>query len=185
MAGAATPAVALKNPPIRPAGTTVALRDADGVAGLYNRDPGSRLAILGELAGGESPGADTIIPCDSGGGIGEALCILCLKFPGASEEGEPLVAAGMISRVARESHPLPMISEDRGTLLCAKTLVSLALFLPAMISRWKRRGAPAPEFYRNAAVGMLRGGPTIAHKALSAHHRGWEDFLHEQLCPGG
>lgn len=155
--------------------------DPEGACDLYQRDPASRLAILREMAGGAAGGG--IIPCDSGGGIGVALCTLCLKFPGASEEDEPLVAAGMISRVSREYTPLPMLSEDPRMLFCAKALVSLALFLPAMVLRWRRRGAPSPGFYRNASMGVLDSGPTKAHRALGAHHRGWENFLHEQLCP--
>jgi hypothetical protein len=160
---------------------SVGVEDAEGAAKLYAKDPSSRLAIIREASKG-SWGDGTIIPCDSQGGISPAICLLCLKFQGASEEGEPLLAAGMISRVARATRPLPMVSEDNPAALCAKTLVSLSLYLPAMILRWKKRGAPAPRFYRDVSAGILKGG-TDAHRALAAHHRGWENFLHEQLCP--
>jgi len=163
--------------------TSVGIKNAEEAAQLYASDPASRLALMRECSRGEWPSDTEVIPCDAKGGITRAMCLLCLKFPGASEEAEPLLAAGMISRVSRDSRPLPMVSEDSAAMLCAKTLVSLALYLPAMIFRWKQRGAPRPEFYRNASMGILSKG-TAAHRALGAHHRGWEDFLHEQLCPG-
>ncbi len=53
-------------------------------------------------------------------------------------------------------------------------------FLPAMICRLEKHGAPAPHFYRKMARGIL-SEKTKAHRALAAHHQAWENFLFEQL----
>jgi hypothetical protein len=121
-----------------------------------------------------------LIPCDGNASMNNVLCVVCLKFQGASEEEEPLLAAGFLARTCRESNPLPYASEDSDISFCRKTLTALSLFLPAMIRRLEKHGAPAPHFYRKMAQAIL-SDKTKAHRALAAHHQAWEDFLFEQL----
>ncbi len=149
-------------------------------ARLYESDPSQRMALLSEVS---KRGWPSVLPCKGIGGIGMVVSAICLGFPGASEESEPLVVAAMFSRAVREQQILPLASEDKGMMLCAKTLVSLSIFMPAMLGRWKRRGTPKPGFYRTLSVGILRRGPTAAHRALGTHHQAWENFLHEQFAP--
>jgi hypothetical protein len=148
---------------------------------LYSRDPSSRLELLRSLASSRELDRPGLIPCDLGKGLGEMLCLICLRFPVASEESEPLLVASFISMAGRHPQPLPLVSEDGEVEFCAKTLVSLAVFMEAMIARTERRGSPSPGYYRGVAKGILsRKSP--AHRALGAHHEAWEGFIHENFC---
>lgn len=149
------------------------------VSSLYKSDASSRLAILQTLASRNL--SNEYSPVDSGIRLGDAMCLICLKFPSASEESEPLIVASFLLKVNRESKPLPMLSEDAELKFCAKTLVALSLFLPAMNHRTTRHGAPRPDYYRSASISILRSR-TPAHRALASHHRAWEIFLQENLC---
>ena len=145
---------------------------------LYKDDPPSRLAILKALSSNpleNKPLAQTL-----GDNDGHFLTLLCLKFPNASEENEPLVVAGFLTKVSREKNPLPLLTEDSDIVFCAKALVSLALFQDALKKRWRNHGAPSPNFYRKTSKSVLKT-KTKAHQAVSSHHEQWENFLFEQL----
>jgi hypothetical protein len=149
---------------------------------LYDSDPSSRLAILKALAQEEaSPNMlDPQSPNAS-----NALCLLCLKFPGASEETEPLIVASFILIVHRHNQTTPTMWDQKSHQFtedlpfCATTLIALSLFKNHLHKRWQR-GAPSPEFYRQRAQSIL-STKTKGHRALSAHHQRWESFLGEHL----
>lgn len=151
---------------------------------LYTSAPSLRRLVMESLSKLPLPDSRTIMPCDMGSSLGNTLCVICLKFSGASEEDEPLIAANFLLRVTREQNPLPMVSEDKDLGLCAKTLCALSLFLPAMSRRWERGGAPHPSFYRKAAQGVL-STKSYAHRALGKHHAAWENFIYEQFASDG
>jgi hypothetical protein len=150
-------------------------------ANLYAADPSSRMDILRSIARVSSFSGEGIVPCEPGFGMSEILFAICMKFPGSSEEAEPILAASFLAKCVRKNRPLPMITEDGEMDFCAKTLVSLAVFLRAMIRRTERSGAPRPEYYRKVAQGIL-SQKTPAHRALSSHHMAWESFIHENFC---
>jgi hypothetical protein len=163
--------------------------ESKGVSELFAGEFSFRKSILKSLSSyplgsgdgeGTSGKTSSLIPCDGDASMNNILCIVCLKFRGASEEEEPLLAAGFLARTCRENNPLPLVSEDSDISFCRKTLTALSLFLPAMIRRLEKHGAPAPHFYRKMAQGIL-GRKTKAHRALAAHHQAWENFLFEQL----
>lgn len=156
---------------------------ADSAKSLYEESPSLRKLILETLSKFPLPDTKDILPCDFGSNLGNTLCVICLKYNGASEEDEPFIAANFLLRASRESNPLPRVSEDKDLGLCAKTLCALSLFLPAMKKRYERRGAPHPSFYRKTSQGIL-STKSYAHKALARHHEGWENFIFEQFAAG-
>ena len=155
---------------------------ANSARSLYEGSPSLRKLILETLSKISLPDNKTILPCDLGSSLGNTLCVICLKYSGASEEDEPFIAANFLLRATREENPLPRVSEDKDLGLCAKTLFALSLFLPAMKRRYERRGAPHPSFYRKVSQGILYK-KSYAHKALARHHEGWENFIFEQFAP--
>jgi hypothetical protein len=157
-------------------------RKAIAASSLYERDPSSRLPILRAMSQGSPIPSEGIVPCPGPGGVSEVLFMVCMRFPGSSEEAEPIIAASFMAKCVRSRAPLPMITEDSGVEFCAKTLVSLSVFLEAMNRRTARAGAPKPEYYRKVAQGIL-SKKTVAHRALSSHHQAWESFIHENFCP--
>jgi hypothetical protein len=147
---------------------------------LYKQDSSSRLAILKSMASCELP--NTPLQWDLTKNIGGAMCLICLKFPLSTEESEPLIVASFLTKVSHETAPLPLIASDEQLGFCAKTLVALSLFYPAMRRRTDRHAAPSPEYYRQTSRGILQN-KTPAHRALASHHVAWENFLYEQLSP--
>lgn len=147
---------------------------------LYSSDPSSRLSILRTLSTSDLP--ESLLPVDSSRGVMNVLCMICLRFPTASEESEPLIVASFLTQVSKESTPFPALVEGANMKFCAKTMVALSLFMPAMKRRMDRTAAPSPDYYRSVASGIL-SSKSPAHRAVAAHHRAWENFLHECLAP--
>lgn len=154
---------------------------SEAVKKLYTKEPSLRKELLKSLS--KIPLPEGILVCDIAKSLGNVFSIICLKYPGATEEDEPLIAANFLTKGVKDSRPLPLVTEDSDLELCSKTFTALCLFLPAMLKRTQRYGSPSPNFYRRTAQSLLKN-KSQAHKALADHHRGWETFVYEQFLLG-
>lgn len=147
--------------------------ECEKIKALYSEDVGSRKTLLKSF-GQKIIENDNIListPLD-------ILCLICMTANFAYSETECQTVAIIVHKHLRTLNPLPYILDDHGFLLAEKTLVSLSFFLPAMIHRSKRRGAPSPDFYRKASKLLFSKNE---HTEISENHEKWECFLCEML----
>lgn len=106
----------------------------------------------------------------------DILTLLCMTAKFADNKEECQNVAVIIYNRMRDIDPLPYVLDDRGILLAEKTLMALSFYRSAMEYRWKYKGAPSIEFYRNYSKRMFY---THGHLGLAEHHEQWEGFLGE------
>ena len=103
------------------------------------------------------------------------LMFICCTAKFSSSEEESNQVAIILYKQLKESNPLPYVTEDRGLQLAEKCLVSLSLFYPAMMRRYKK-GAPSPTFYRDYSKHLFDSN---GFYEIADHHEKWENFLGE------
>lgn len=108
----------------------------------------------------------------------DILALICNTATFTTDKNECHSVAVMIYKHINDVNPLPSLIEDKQFVFAEKTLVSLSFFHEAMNHRWKRRGAPSPEFYRQCSQSIF----TKHHcEGIAEHHRLWESFLCEMF----
>lgn len=108
----------------------------------------------------------------------DILMLVCSTSPFASDEQECATVAAIVTQgIQSHDDPLPSLM-DESFAFSLKTLTSLSFFLRAMERRHQRRGAPAPNFYRERSRSIFR---MFGHPRLADHHVAWENFLAEKL----
>jgi hypothetical protein len=106
----------------------------------------------------------------------DLLSLMCMTASFADSPDECQEVAIIFFKRLNDSSPLPYISDDQGILLAEKTLVSLSLYAKAMEKRWKYKGAPSPNFYREASKLIFKKNN---QKSIADHHEKWECFFSE------
>lgn len=108
----------------------------------------------------------------------DILALVCMTASFASSPAECQTVALIVHKHILDDNPLPYIMDDHGIALAEKTLVALSFFLPAMEYRHRRRGAPSPNFYRNASKIMFS---RCDQQEIADHHEQWESFFAEMF----
>jgi hypothetical protein len=106
----------------------------------------------------------------------DILTLICMTASFAESPEESQEVAIIFFKRIGDINPLPYISEDRGLILAEKTLVSLSLYPKAMEKRWKYKGAPSPNFYRE--VSKLIFKKNEKHSIVRNYEK-WESFFSE------
>lgn len=106
----------------------------------------------------------------------DIIALVCTTATFARSTTEPHQVAVMVHKHIIDEDPLPMLSRDHGLLFSEKALVALSFFGPAMSHRHQRRGAPSPDFYRQASKLMFRRHDL---DDIADNHERWESFLSE------
>lgn len=108
----------------------------------------------------------------------DLLSMMCLNQNFTNDTSECFSVAVFIQRGLKNFKPCPLMTEDKGLNLASKTLISLSFFKPTMVRRWKKFGAPSPDYYRQISQAEFsRNG----HEEIASHHQLWENFLSEHL----
>ena len=108
-----------------------------------------------------------------------ALYLICLTAKFADSEDECYrVAITVCQSYNKPNNILPSICFDRGLILANKILVALSLYPQALEKKWKFKGAPSVEFYRNTSKHIYKKYNQLD---ISNHHEQWEMFLGERL----
>jgi hypothetical protein len=106
----------------------------------------------------------------------DLLTLICMTASFADSPEECQDVAVIFFKRLNDFNPLPYISEDAGILLAEKTLVSLSLYSKAMEKRWKYKGAPSPNFYREASKLIFKKNEK---DSIAKNHEKWESFFCE------
>ena len=110
----------------------------------------------------------------------QLLCLLSMAgFADSADECS--CVAGMVVKLLKKADILPLVTEHKGMELAARCLISLGIFMKAMVERTSRTNAPPPHFYRSVGRNMLvqKGRTDVAE-----HFRNWEAFLQELFVIG-
>jgi hypothetical protein len=107
----------------------------------------------------------------------QVLCLLSRAAFAASED-ECACVARMFMHVIRKTDVLPLVTVHSGIELSSRCLVSLSLFIRALETRCRRRGAPAPCFYREQGIKCCR---LCDMEDVAEHFSNWEGFIGEQF----
>lgn len=75
-------------------------------------------------------------------------------------------------------NPLPCLLDHHGVELAERSFVSLSFFYKRLEHRWKYKGSPAPETYRNLAKHIFA---QHNNEDISEHFEKWENFLGERF----
>lgn len=106
----------------------------------------------------------------------DILALICNTASFADDKNECHTVAVIIYKHIQNPNPLPSLLDDKQFEFAEKTLVSLSFFNDALIHRWKRRGAPSPDFYRQCSEAIFSKNHL---ENIAEHHRQWESFLCE------
>ena len=149
-------------------------KDCENIRSLY-KDEGLKLSLQKTIGHKIITDNSKIID----GNALDILCMICLNQDFTDNEEECFAIAVFVLRGMKMiSNTFPSVAENRGLDLASKTLVSLSLFQPAMIARWKRYGTPKPEYYRKISQAeFVRHN----HISIANHHKDWEHFLFQHL----
>ena len=91
---------------------------------------------------------------------------------------EVLFVVGAVKRYLRVNDILPRANEHSGYDLAARTLLSFGLFYSGLVSRWKNRGTPRPEFYRGKAINALN---YLGRKDVANNFDRWTGFMQDRI----
>lgn len=147
-------------------------KSADLIRSLYSSDPDSRQSLYIQFGKKIVEKSETFLtskPLD-------ILCLICMTAQFADSEQECQEVAIIVHNRIREQNPLPYVLDDKGLLLAEKTLTALSFFRSAMEHRWKYRGSPSPDYYRNASKLVFN---KHGLNSIADHHEKWESFLSE------
>jgi hypothetical protein len=75
-------------------------------------------------------------------------------------------------------NPLPCLLDHHGVELAERSFVSLSFFYKRLEHRWRYKGSPAPETYRNLAKHIFA---QHNNEDISEHFEKWENFLSERF----
>lgn len=75
-------------------------------------------------------------------------------------------------------NPLPCLIDHHGIELAERSLVSLSFFYKKLEHRWRHKGSPSPETYRNLAKHIFA---QHNNEDISEHFEMWESFLSERF----
>lgn len=107
----------------------------------------------------------------------DIICLICLTSKFASSEDEcHRVAVTIYQYIDRPNNFLPYITEDKGLSFANKVLITLSFCAKALEERWKRHGAPKPDYYRKASKLVFK---QHGQQDIAAHHEQWEGFIGE------
>jgi hypothetical protein len=130
--------------------------------------------LISEAMGKKILESDQIILEDP---LAQLLCMVSLA-PFADSEEECVLVAAVIYWGRNQPDVFPMISEHSGQELADRCLISLSFYKGAMMRKFDRHGAPAPDFYRRIGIGTYKN---IGRDDISAHFKQWESFIPEML----
>lgn len=142
------------------------------IRSIYSEDPSSRQALFKAFGQKIIEQQEKILiskPLD-------LLTLICMTASFADSTEECQDVAIIFYKRLNDPSPLPYISDDQGILLAEKTLVSLSLYPKAMERRWKYKGAPSPNFYREASKLIFKKNEK---DSVAKNHEKWELFFSE------
>jgi hypothetical protein len=148
-------------------------KECETIRDFYNKDESVR-GILREAIGTKIIlDKDKFLTCRPL----DVICLICLTSKFASSDDEcHRVAVTLYQFLDKPKNFLPYITEDSGLIFANKVLISLSFCAKALEQRWKRRGAPSPDYYRKASkLTFKRHG----QEDIAAHHEQWEGFIGE------
>lgn len=142
------------------------------IRSIYTSDPEARTHLFKAFGHKLIEKSETFInakPLD-------LLTLICMTATFPDDEKECQEVAIIIYKRMKDDEPLPYIISDQGLLLAEKTLISLSFYPKAMERRWKRNGAPSPEYYRRASKMLFEKNNL---DCIARHHEKWEMFFSE------
>ena len=96
----------------------------------------------------------------------------------ADSDDECVDVAKLVYYLINKKDMLPLVSSHHGIDLASRCLVSLSLFMRAMVERSRRRTYPPPHFYRQVGMNALS---EIDMVSVSVHFDNWAGFVGETL----
>lgn len=104
------------------------------------------------------------------------LMFIMSLSPFADSENECNNVAEIIYWGIHRIDIIPMVTEHNGKELAYRCLISLGFFKPILVRRWKRQGAPSPDFYRQVGIESFK---RIGMVDIGNHFGKWEGYIGE------
>ena len=148
-------------------------KECETIRDFYKKDESIRSALK------EAIGAKIVIEKDKflTSKPLDVICLICLtsKFAASDDECHR-IAITIYQYLDKPNNLLPYVSEDEGLSFANKTLISLSFCAKALEARWKKHGAPSPDYYRKTSKSVFA---QHGQKDIAAHHEQWEGFIGE------
>lgn len=150
-------------------------KNSDALKALYESDPSSRPSIKQAIGTKLITDPSKIIISNAI----DALFMICLTAKFADSEDEcNRIAITVYQYHDKTREMTPSMVSDHGLTFSSKCLIALSFYPQALEHRWKHRGAPKPDFYRQLSKTVYK---TFEQPDIAAHHEQWESFLGEML----
>jgi len=108
----------------------------------------------------------------------DVIYLICLtsKFATSDDECHRIAITVFQYIRATKETMLPFLSDGFNLQFASKTLISLSFFAKALEHRWRHKGYPSPQFYRQTSKSIFKQN---GQEDIAAHHEQWEGFLGE------